>query len=56
VLVIVAGTILRRAKKRDLQIQFGAGEMDDATDDINGIVDSGVPGETRTGTPPKTIL
>jgi len=56
VLVIVAGTILRRARKRDLGIQFGVGEMDDVTDDINGIVDSGAPGESRIGTPPKTIL
>jgi hypothetical protein len=54
VLVIVAGTIMRRAKKRDLGIQFGVG--DDLTDNINEIVDSGTPGESRTGTPPKTIL
>jgi hypothetical protein len=54
VLVVVAGAILRRAKKRDLQIQFGVG--DDVTDNINDIVESGVPGETRTGTTPKTIV
>jgi hypothetical protein len=56
VLVVVAGAILRRAKKRDLQIQFGAGEMDGVADNINDIVDSATPGEKRTGNPPPTIL
>jgi len=56
VLVVVAGAILRRAKKRDLQIQFGVGEMDGVTENINDIVDSAAPGEKRTGTAPPTIV
>ncbi len=56
VLVVVAGAILRRAKKRDLQIQFGAGEMDGVAANFNDVVDSATPGEKRTGTAPPTIL
>ena len=56
VIVVVAGAILRRAKKRDLQIQFGVGEMDGVTDNINHVVDSAAPGEKRTGSVPPTIV
>jgi hypothetical protein len=56
VLVFLAGAIIRRARKRDLQIQFGAGQMDDVAANINEVVDSAAPGEKRTGTAPPTIV
>jgi hypothetical protein len=56
VLVVVAGAILRRARKRDLQIQFGSGEMDAVAGNLNDIVESAAPGEKRTGTVPPTII
>ena len=56
VLVVVAGAIIRRARKRDLQIQFGAGEMDDVAANVNDVIDSAAPGEKRTGTAPPTIV
>ena len=56
VLVFLAGAIIRRARKRDLQIQFGAGAMDDVATNFNDIVDSAAPGEKRTGTAPPTIV
>lgn len=56
VLVVLAGAIIRRARKRDLQIQFGAGEMDDVAANVNDVIDSAAPGEKRTGTAPPTII
>lgn len=56
VLVFLAGAIIRRARKRDLQIQFGAGQMDDVATNLNDVIDSAAPGEKRTGTAPPTIV
>ena len=56
VLVVLAWAIIRRARKRDLQIQFGAGQMDDVAANINDLGESVAPGEKRTGTLPPTIV